>query len=129
MKLKIDKIHKNEYADAIASLDQYEFALLGQFDGYKVLKTEEILPEYWEKCAEARLFSKDRELHLFPQEQTAYLAVEETTDEKETVFIDRKYKFDSNRPEKWNTIVVRQYLQADEDGQNSIFFTRLVTLE
>lgn len=81
---------------------------------------------YPDELLEARFFSEDAELHIFRDSEDELKAVlirdEFLSDEYETC--DVRYQTQEGK-----TLIVREYLKADEDGQMCVVLTRAVGIE
>lgn len=170
MKYKVTR-EKNPESVIKREIQSFDYALLYRFSECKLCKAETLTASDWNECMEARLFGRQREFHVFPQEGYGILvedqeadgqssdsemaeilsglemegmtsemegmtynseAAEMTPDSKsgqkwrEAVRIERKYRL--AHTDTWKTVVVYQYLEQDEDGQNRIVLTRLADL-
>ena len=73
----------------------------------------------WERLLEARIFSEDKELHLFWMEDTWH-AVETIKESDDDCFQEAQFL----RGKKYDTITLCHYIDYDEDGQ--AYITRSV---
>ena len=116
------------YANALNEISNYKYALLYKFSELRLCMANEVSKADFDECMEARFFSKNGEIHLFPQEELAYKIVD--TEEKPNVS-DIKYTLKLNHvvsdtlSSNKTTLVVRRYLSVDDDGQTYIAKTRL----
>ena len=108
-----------------------------EFSECKLCKAETLTASDWNECMEARLFGRQKEFHVFPQEGYGILVEDQEEDGqssdsetgqqwREAVRIERRYRL--AHTDTWKTVVVYQYLEQDEDGQNRIVLTRLADL-
>lgn len=154
MKYKVTK-EKNPEAVIKKKIRSFDYALLYRFSECRLCKAESLTDSDWNECLEARLFGRQKEFHVFPQEgygiliedqeenrlasdletsgmasglETAEMASGPETGQqwREAVRIERRYRL--AHTDVWNTVVVYHYLEQDEDGQNRIVLTRLADL-
>ena len=84
----------------------------------------------WAECLEARFFSRDRELHVWPEEDGLHTAL--TWDEEagqETGMEQLTRRFVLRRIAGGGKLLVREYFGYDEDGQLFVEKTRLAGIE
>ena len=121
-----------EYTDALSDVGKYPFVLLYKYSEIKLCHTDEVLDEDWAECMEARVFSDQVELHLFPQEQKAILVSDRQDDDEDAkgqgciqteYYLDKAFRFG-----EFTRVKIRQYIEADEDGQMRVTLTRLAGL-
>jgi hypothetical protein len=72
---------------------------------------------------DARFFSDDGELHIF-EEDGQLKAVQVSDDGKEDTVV-QKYELAKRFSQLGDTLLVQEYLEADEDGQMQVKLTRL----
>ncbi len=124
--------YKAEYPSiesAKASAGEYEYALLYRISDLLLCPAADLKDSDWDECLEARLFRKDAELHILLEEEKK--AVKIMDDGGEDV-ITEVYKLSGKSrkrlPSNMDKLVVKQYLQPDEDGQMFIALTRLAEI-
>lgn len=145
MKYKVTR-EKNPEAVIKREIQSFDYALLYRFSECKLCKAETLTASDWNECMEARLFGRQKEFHVFPQEEYGILVEDQEEDRqssdsetaemtsgsetgqlwREAVRIERRYRL--AHTDTWKTVVVYQYLEQDEDGQNRIVLTRLADL-
>ena len=163
MKYKVTR-EKNPEAVIKREIQSFDYALLYRFSECKLCKAETLTASDWNECMEARLFGRQKEFHVFPQEGYGILVEDQKEDRqpsdsktveiatglemtemtsgletdgmasgtetgqlwREAVRIERRYRL--AHTDTWKTVVVYQYLEQDEDGQNRIVLTRLADL-
>ena len=136
MKYKVTR-EKNPEAVIKREIQSFDYALLYRFSECKLCKAETLTASDWNECMEARLFGRQKEFHVFPQEGYGILVEDQEEDGqssdsetgqqwREAVRIERRYRL--AHTDTWKTVVVYQYLEQDEDGQNRIVLTRLADL-
>lgn len=112
--------------EAYSGKGRYPYAILYCYSGVKLCETSEVSDKDLEECREARFFGPFGELHVLPEEGRAI----DVTETGATAVLDKEYylskKFGAG---KWNQVKIRQYLEADEDGQMAIVLTRLMSLK
>jgi hypothetical protein len=118
---------------ARASYREFEYALLYMMsEELRIRRTDEPGEICWEECLEARFFSEDKELHLFcdGESMKAVCVSDEGECESDDIQIQiQKYLLDKRCSGIGKTLVVQEYLEADEDGQIQVKLTRLKGIE
>lgn len=154
MKYKVTK-EKNPEAVIKREIRSFDYALLYRFSECRLCKAETLSDSDWNECLEARLFGRQKEFHVFPQEEYGILIEDQEEDRpasgsetagmesgletagmtsgpetgqqwREAVRIERRYRL--AHTDVWKSVSVYQYLEQDEDGQNRIVLTRLADL-
>ena len=110
------KFEKMEVSKACAAIPEYEYALLYMISEVVLAKTDSIVEINWAECIEARFFSADKELHFF--EADGEMQVAEVSDGDGQ---DEVVKFQ----DMGKTVLVKEYIDYDEDGQANVVLTRL----
>ncbi len=120
------EIQEISFEDAVASIHQYEYALVYMVSELILKKTKELGDVLWEECLEARFFSQDKEIHIFDDDGTKK-AVKVVDAKEEDTYI-QKYQL-ASKYRLGSTLCVKEYLSYDEDGQMKIELTRLAGIE
>ncbi len=107
-----------------ASYKEYPWMLVYEISDKKFGLTSSVDAIDWNECVDARFFSEAGEIHCF-QSEDGMQAVQ-ISDVGTADVIDRSYYV--NGVGKGKVLVVRHYLQYDEDGQAYISMTRLVNV-
>ena len=110
-------------------MTEFPYALLYMMSGIVFCETRELeaKPIEWEECLEARFFAPDRELHMFEQEGDVTVAeISDDGDGDEEII---RYALDNRFRKPGKTLLVKQYLDYDEDGQAFVTLTRLCGVE
>lgn len=118
------KIEPEEISGSIA---QYEFALVYMISGIRLCRTSKLPEMDWEECLEARFFDKEKELHIYKEDEELYAV--EVTEEKGQDCLVRRYQLANRFRETGNLLCVHEYLAYDEDGQAEVKLTRLAGIE
>lgn len=125
----------------------YEYAYLMMIGGLELKKTPDPGDILWEECLEARFFSADRELHIFEDDMGLWQAVltediedgqgvcrvlqKEGTEEKDAT-VEENFRYFALSPrfkaDGKTCLAVKEYLSFDEDGQVTVYKTRLLGL-
>lgn len=114
-----------EMEDAILTMGKYHWGLFYRPSEVTLCRIADMDTGLISDSQEIRLFSETEELHIFlDQDRKAVHIKEEDTDHTLTKAYTLNGKF--ARSTGKNTLVVRQYLEEDEDGQVYIALTRLV---
>ena len=77
-------------------------------------------------CIEARYFNKDKEIHVFRNDDELCCREISDTDKE---FVDTEYELAKCFRSHGKSIVVREYLDVDEDGQCYVTGSRLVEVK
>ena len=121
------KLAEIEVSKALESRMSYEYALVYMLSEVILCKTEQLKELDFAECTEARFFSKDKELHLFETEEG--MQAVEVSDEGTDDCMIKKYELAPKFSTAGKILVVKEYLDYDEDGQAMVGLTRLVGLE
>ena len=114
--------------DALSRVSEYDYAVLYCLSGIRVCETGQLTDADWKECVEARVFRRERELHLFPLYDRKAFMVSDTEDSSDTV--EATYSLTSQFCKSGKTkLIVKRYLGPDEAGQMHIIVTRLAGLE
>ena len=110
--------------EAIQRVGFYPYALVYNMSSLYFGKVEEIGSLDWEECMEARFFSEQEELHLFHRGEQMVGAVIGDSDDQGVIL--RSYQLDAPWCSSYGkTVLVKEYLEEDEDGQVYVSATRL----
>lgn len=102
-----------------------KFAIGHFISDFKVGKPNEIGAFDKGDCLEARFFSKDKEIHVF-RENDELICIESKDG---GTFYDTEYEMENRFRLAGKYVVVRTYLDIDEDGQCIVSGTRLVEIK
>jgi hypothetical protein len=117
------QIKKLELSEAQREIVKYDYALIYLMSD-RLLLPVSALPELaWDECIDARFFSDDGELHIF--EDDGQLSAVQVSDAGEEDTVVQKYELSKHFSNLGNTLLVQEYLEADEDGQMQVKLTRL----
>lgn len=120
--MNITEISVNE---AISSANSYEHVLAYEFSRIVWGNPSEVSVN-WDECTEAYLFNEKEQIHVWNdgmEHKAAKLAGEDATDH----YIDKKLLL-ADRFGKDKMLIVREYLEPDEDGQVFVAYTRLLSV-
>ena len=147
---------KKEWDGKVSHDTGYRFALAYMISELRLMPVEDWTGIDLDECLEARIFGENAELHIF-REDDKWMAVEvqdvavapedgeeeisnpDTEKVPGDAFIDRAYALRGNMIQmisgtcgeevpKYKEIIVREYIDYDEDGQATTVKTRLVGL-
>ncbi|MCI9101288.1 MAG: hypothetical protein HFH59_05430 [Lachnospiraceae bacterium] len=121
------RIQKVESDNVFERSMGYEYALVYMISEMLLCKTSELPKVNWEECLEARFFSKDKELHIY-EEDEEWKAVE-VTEENERDCLVRRYQLANRFKSLGALLCVHEYLDYDDDGQAMVSLTRLAGIE
>ena len=119
--------YKVEYPtieEAKASAGEYQYALLYRISDRILLTAGMLHSEDWQECMEAVLFREDAAVHLLFEENRAV----RISDDGEEDILVREYDLDNSilkmLKRSKGTLMIKQYLETDEDGQMMISLSR-----
>ena len=75
------------------------------------------------ECIEAFFFDETGEIHIYHTEDG--IRAMEYIEEADNTVIEKLYATNKYRGEGVQNVIVREYLEADEDGQMCVVFSRL----
>ena len=114
-----------EMKDALLKIGKYSWGLFYRPSQVTLCRISEVNAQMITESQEIRFFNASEELHIFlGLEHKAIHIVEDGADNTQTVAYALNGQF--ARSTGKSKLVVRQYLEEDEDGQVCIALTRLV---
>ena len=117
---------KLEVDEAKSKIKEMSFAI-GQFiSEYKVGTPDEVGNFDNGECLDARYFSDSSEIHTF-RKGNDMICVETSDGDRE--FFDTEYEIENRFSATGKYVVVRNYIDTDEDGQSVVTGTRLVSIK
>ena len=123
MAYQITKLNIN---DAYAKVSEFDYALIYLMSEVVFGRTSDLKSFEWDECLEARFFSDDKEMHIWAEDEMNAILVEDVDHEDQR---EIKYVLASLFQNVGKNIVVKQYLENDEDGQSNVVLTRLCGVE
>ena len=131
MAYRVDPIDNVEVAKKM--IEGFDYALIYMISEVilkKIDKTDIVESINWEECEEARFFSENKEIHFF-RENGKLQAVKTSDDQNESKMdcMQKKYELASKFRNLGRSVLVKEYLEYDEDGQVRIAQTRLRGIE
>lgn len=117
------KFEKVEFSKACTAIPEYEYALLYMISEIVLAKTDSIVEINWAECTEARFFSADKELHFF--EVDGEMQAAEVSDGDGQDEMVKEYELAGKFQDIGKTVLVKEYIDYDEDGQANVVLTRL----
>ncbi|MCM1082941.1 MAG: hypothetical protein NC393_12180 [Clostridium sp.] len=125
IKDSIKKVTINEAKNMIAN---YDYALVYEISNMFCHPISESMHINWDEIQDAYFYNLKGELHVFCGDELSAVCFEEPANAK---YIDRKYKVNerNNINGIGSTIIKREYIDYDEDGQLMVVFSRLVPSE
>jgi hypothetical protein len=111
-------ITKITYKEAQQHISEYSYAIVHMISQLQYGKIEDININ-WNELIELRAFSDKEELRIY-QGNDGIVAqrITEADDDTDNIII-LKYKMKNNK-----TLMVKEYLKPDEDGQAQVIYTR-----
>ena len=134
----MEKIIKSiEFGQAKAIAEKCAYALLYKIESIDLVKISEgvNIEELLVECYEARFFDEEREVRILRDDDDADMtgefgaAVIEEADAGVCIRQDKKYVLANRYKGIGKSVIIRQYLLPDEDGQMCVMVTRLVGIE
>ena len=117
------RFEKVEFSKACATIPEYEYALLYMISEIVLTKMDSLAEINWEECTEARFFSEDKELHFFEVDgEMQAVGVSDGDDQNQVV---KEYELAGKFQAIGKTVLVKEYIDYDEDGQANVVLTRL----
>lgn len=116
-------VEKIEFLKACAKIPEYEYALLYMISEIVLTKTDSLAEINWAECTEARFFSEDKELHFF--EVDGEMQTVEVSDGDGQEEVVKEYELAGKFQAIGKTVLVKEYIDYDEDGQANVVLTRL----
>lgn len=117
------QIKKIKFSEAQSEILKYEYALVYLMSKRLLLPVSSLPEIAWDECIDARFFSDDGELHIY--EEDGQLSAVQVSDSGKEDMVVKKYKLAKRFSDLGNTLIVQEYLEADEDGQMQVKLTRL----
>ncbi len=118
------RVEDIDLQEAYGRAVDYQYVLLYMISERIILCNVGSLPEInWKECQEARFFSEDRELHIFEGEEGMQAMEVFDTDGEDIVV--KEYELDDRFRTAGKTVIVKEYLDYDSDGQAFVALTRL----
>lgn len=115
-----------EISNYISKYKKDSWALIYMLSEMILDKTDNIsFDRNWDELLEARFFNEEQECHIFKTELGFSVIETVDTDKK---YIDGKIDLENKHFKLGKTVVVRQYINFDEDGQAFVEKTRLVEI-
>ena len=134
----MEKIIKSiEFGQAKAIAEKCAYALLYKIESIDLVKISEgvNIEELLVECYEARFFDEEREVRFWREDDDADMtgefgaAVIEEADAGVCIRQYKKYVLANRYKGIGKSVIIRQYLLPDEDGQMCVMVTRLVGIE
>lgn len=114
------------FEDGMLEASACDYGLVHSLSTFDFGDAKELFPFDPEELVEARFFTPETEIHFF--KKNGEIRCLKVTD-GEAVFIDEKRSLVSKFKGLGKKVVIRKYLEPDEDGQMIITGTRLVDVE
>lgn len=120
----ITKISLEEAKNAVKS---YDYGLIYYMSSMVFDAISNICEINWDECMEAYFFDKEGQLHIYRDEDV--LTVQKFSEIETLAMVEKKYELANTFKELGDSVVVREYLEPDEDGQMYVAYKRLCTVE
>ena len=126
MKTKEINIDCKETIKKLAS--EYKYALVYEFSRITLNDATQVKWDL-DELSEAYLFNKNEQIHVFRSDdgiRAIYFCEDQEDQPKDYGYFDRKYKLDGKFDKNARkALIIRDYLEPDEDGQAFVSYTRL----
>lgn len=122
-----ENLQKIDIDEVKALIQQYEYALVYEISQMVFDKIESISQINWNEIQEAYFFHPKSQIHIYWNGDSLQATIyNETEDVK---FVDRCYELAGKFHGIGNSIIEREYLEYDDDGQTYVAYARLVTVK
>lgn len=122
-----ENLQKIDIDEVKALIQQYEYALVYEISQMVFDKIESISQINWNEIQEAYFFNKNSQIHVYQNGNEMQATIyNETEDVK---FVDRCYELAGKFHGIGDSIIEREYLEYDDDGQTYVAYARLVTVK
>ena len=121
---------KTEILDSIdfkEELQKYKNALIMNISDMLLKRTVDISDMNLDEVVDARLFSETGELHIFNDD--GKMRFVRVTDEEDDTSIEEAYIIGNRKNVIGKRILVKKYINFDDDGQAYVYLTRLMGVE
>lgn len=127
----VDPIDNVEAAKAmIKNFDYALIYLISEVILKKMDKTDKVESINWDECEEARFFSENKEIHFFRVNgKLQVVKISDDPNESKMDCMQKKYELASKFRNLGKYVLVKEYLEYDEDGQVQVAQTRLMGIE
>lgn len=105
-------------------IKDYPYALLYMFSEVLLSETTDLGDVNWSECIEARFFGENGELRFW--RESGSLVAATLSVQGETIISG--YALDGRYNSRWKDVIIKQFLDYDEDGQAYISGTMLAGL-
>ncbi|MDO4340915.1 MAG: hypothetical protein Q4C91_23010 [Eubacteriales bacterium] len=119
-----DCLKQKSFEEAKQLLVDYRYALLYMISEVVLTETDMLAEINWEECKEAYFFDSKGQLHIFEEEEEEKFAAIEFLPDKLN-FVEHKYSLAAKFGGIGKAVIVREYLDIDEDGQTYVAYTAL----
>lgn len=115
--------------EAKTLIPEYKYAYLQMMSEHILDEVSNLDSIEWEELIEGYIFDDEKQLHIYRDDGDELVAVIIDDDMKDAHFIDRNYRLSEKNKTLGNSVIIREYLLADDDGQSYVAATRLVGIE
>ncbi|NFO88485.1 hypothetical protein FDC58_07075 [Clostridium botulinum] len=114
-----------------------KFAWINTFSDLKLidLKNDNFIETWLDSLIEAKIFDENREISIMPYDNEDYFSVVEFDGnskeyvEERQILNKNKSPFINKNENVIDMVVIRNYLNYDDDGQAYIYYTKLCNIE
>lgn len=121
-------LRKISFEEGKKMVQDYEYALIYYYSDKYFGKVCNLVEINWAECLEAYFFNKKGQMYMYESESAKMDAV--VFEEEQGVTyncVDRKYEVANIfKAGTGKQIIIREYLNSDEDGQTFVEYTRLL---
>ena len=122
-----ENMKKISFDEAKNSISEYEYALVYMMSEFIFDRVDKISGINWDECMEAYCFGENGQLHFYKEDDE--MSVTEFEDTEDLKVVERRYSMASAFKGIGKNIVIKEYLEADEDGQTYVAYKRLSGVE
>lgn len=116
-------IKKLSWEEAKSKVMTYDYALIYYMSSMIFAPITDIVDMNEEECLEAYFFNEKGQLHIYRNEDE--LTAREFTEEENLTVVEKKYGLANVFKGIGSAVIVREYLESDDDGQMYVAYKRL----
>lgn len=120
-------MRKIDINEAKSLIRNYQYAYLQMMSEHILKPVSEIGEIDWSELIEGYVFNEDSQLHIFSEDDELVAVIDD--DIIGAHINDINYDLENKYGSIGKSVIVREYLMADEDGQTYVAATRLCGIE
>lgn len=118
-----DCIQKLSLEDTKNKVPSYDYGLIYYMSSMVFDRISNIYDIDWEECLEAYFFNEKGQLHIYREDDV--LTAREFVETENLTVVEKKYELANSFKGLGSSVVVREYLEPDEDGQMYVAYKRM----